>query len=132
MKRRLAKYGRGPDDLKIMSGVTVALGDTEAEAHEQAEEIRRQQVSPRTAPLTRGAPQFLVGTPGEAAAELVESAARDAADGFVLVPHPTQGGLDEFVDRVVPLLQERGAFRTAYEGTTLRSHLGLADPVRKD
>lgn len=51
-----------------------------------------------------------------------------AADGFVLVPRLTPGGLDEFVDRVVrlvPLLQERGVFRTEYRGSTLRSHLGL-------
>ena len=35
------------------------------------------------------------------------------------------GGLDPFVDQVVPLLQERGVFRTEYQGTTLRDHLGL-------
>lgn len=54
-----------------------------------------------------------------------------AADGFILVPHLTPGGLDEFVDRVVPLLQERGAFRTRYEGRTLREHLGLSRPGAK-
>ena len=43
----------------------------------------------------------------------------------VLVPHLTPGGLDEFADTVVPLLQERGSFRTEYTGTTLREHLGL-------
>jgi hypothetical protein len=42
------------------------------------------------------------------------------------VPHLTPHGLDEFVDTVVPLLQERGAFRTYYAGETLREHLGLA------
>ena len=41
----------------------------------------------------------------------------DASDGFILVPHITPGGLDEFADTVVPLLQERGVFRTEYEGT---------------
>ena len=50
----------------------------------------------------------------------------DASDGFILVPHVTPGGLDEFADKVVPLLQERGVFRTEYTGTTLRDHLGLA------
>jgi alkanesulfonate monooxygenase SsuD/methylene tetrahydromethanopterin reductase-like flavin-dependent oxidoreductase (luciferase family) len=50
----------------------------------------------------------------------------DASDGFVLVPHITPGGLDEFADTVVPLLQERGSFRADYEGATLRDHLGLA------
>jgi alkanesulfonate monooxygenase SsuD/methylene tetrahydromethanopterin reductase-like flavin-dependent oxidoreductase (luciferase family) len=49
----------------------------------------------------------------------------DAADGFVLVPHLTPGGLDDFVDSVVPLLRERGVLRSEYTGTTLRHHLGL-------
>lgn len=53
---------------------------------------------------------------------------RRAADGFILVPHLTPDGLDPFVDRVVPILQERGAFRTEYTGTTLRDHLGLPAP----
>jgi hypothetical protein len=49
----------------------------------------------------------------------------DACDGFILVPHLTPHGLDDFVDRVVPLLQERGSFRIEYTGHTLRDHLGL-------
>lgn len=52
----------------------------------------------------------------------------DASDGYILVPHVTPSGLDPFVDQVVPLLQERGVFRTDYEGTTLREHLGLKLP----
>ena len=54
----------------------------------------------------------------------------DAADGYILVSHITPGGLAPFVDHVVPLLQERGVFRTAYEGTTLRENLGLREPTR--
>jgi alkanesulfonate monooxygenase SsuD/methylene tetrahydromethanopterin reductase-like flavin-dependent oxidoreductase (luciferase family) len=49
----------------------------------------------------------------------------DASDGFILVPHITPGGLDPLVDSVVPLLQERGVYRTEYPGTTLRDNLGL-------
>ncbi|MFE9353977.1 hypothetical protein ACFYPB_07180 [Streptomyces olivaceoviridis] len=37
--------------------------------------------------------------------------------------------LEEFVGRMVPLLQERGAFRTEYRGGALRSPLGLSSPV---
>ncbi|SHN11611.1 LLM class flavin-dependent oxidoreductase [Actinacidiphila paucisporea] len=50
-----------------------------------------------------------------------------ATDGFVLHPDPAAAGrgLDAFVDRVVPLLQQHGSLRTAYTGTTLRDHLGL-------
>jgi len=194
VKARLAKYGRSADDLKIMPGVTVVLGDTAAEAQERAAEIRRQQVSPQNAilaveqiwgtdlssydpdgpfpdfdpepdpSLTQGRTrrgdsvataekwralsrqkglsirqtvieasgrQSFIGTPEAVAAELETFVRQDAADGFVLVPHLTPGGLDEFVDRVVPLLQERGAFRTEYRGATLRSHLGLTEPGGK-
>jgi alkanesulfonate monooxygenase SsuD/methylene tetrahydromethanopterin reductase-like flavin-dependent oxidoreductase (luciferase family) len=75
--------------------------------------------------------QSFIGTPAAVAAELDTFVRQDATDGFIRLPHLTPGGLDEFVDRVVPLLQERGAFRTEYEGATLRSHLGLSDPVGK-
>ncbi|MFJ2236145.1 NtaA/DmoA family FMN-dependent monooxygenase [Streptomyces sp. NPDC087859] len=52
VKGRLAKYGRTFEDLKIMPGVGVVLGDTAVEAQERAAEIRRQQTSPQTAILT--------------------------------------------------------------------------------
>ncbi|MFD9910416.1 NtaA/DmoA family FMN-dependent monooxygenase [Streptomyces sp. NPDC059063] len=194
VKGRLAAYGRAPDDLKIMPGVTLVLGDTAAEAQERAIEIRRQQVSPQNAILaleqvwgvdlsaydpdgplpdidpdpestlvqgrvkvgdpfavaekwralsrakglslhqtvieTTGRQSF-IGTPAAVAEQLDAFVQADAADGFILIPHLTPGGLDEFVERVVPLLQERGAFRTEYEGATLRSHLGLPEPVAK-
>lgn len=52
-----------------------------------------------------------------------------AADGFNVMPANFPDGLSDFVDLVVPLLQERGLFRTAYAGSTLRDHLGLARPV---
>ena len=39
-----------------------------------------------------------------------------------------QGGLDDFVDKVVPELQKRGIFRSEYEGPTLRENLGLPRP----
>ena len=42
------------------------------------------------------------------------------------MPHLIPSGIEEFVDRVVPLLQERGVFRQEYAGSTLREHLGLS------
>ncbi|MEU8578244.1 NtaA/DmoA family FMN-dependent monooxygenase [Streptomyces asoensis] len=191
LKGRLAGYGRDPGELRIMSGITVVLGDSAAEAQERAATIRRQQVSPRhallalerlwgldlsaydpdgplpgfdpvpdplTGPLAEGrtrrgeavatarrlralsqekglsirqtviettARQSFVGTPGAVAADLAELVRERATDGFVLVPQLVPEGLDEFVDRVVPLLQEQGVFRTEYEHGTLRSRLGL-------
>jgi FMN-dependent oxidoreductase (nitrilotriacetate monooxygenase family) len=70
--------------------------------------------------------QSFVGTPATVAGTINKFVQEDASDGFILVPHITPGGLDEFADKVVPLLQERGVFRSEYEGTTLRDHLGLA------
>ncbi|HEY3686296.1 MAG TPA: NtaA/DmoA family FMN-dependent monooxygenase [Streptosporangiaceae bacterium] len=72
--------------------------------------------------------QSFVGTPASVAAEINDFVQADAADGFILVPHITPGGLDAFADTVVPLLQERGVFRTEYTGATLRDHLGLPVP----
>jgi len=70
--------------------------------------------------------QTFIGSAATIAASIDDLVQRDASDGFILVPHITPGGLDEFADTVVPLLQERGVFRTEYTGPTLRDHLGLA------
>ncbi len=70
--------------------------------------------------------QSFVGSPVTVARTINSFVQADASDGFILVPHITPGGLDEFADTVVPLLQERGVFRADYEGGTLREHLGLA------
>ena len=70
--------------------------------------------------------QSFIGSPQTVAATINDLVQADASDGFILVPHITPGGLDPFVDQVVPLLQERGVFRADYTGTTLRDHLGLA------
>jgi N-acetyl-S-(2-succino)cysteine monooxygenase len=53
-----------------------------------------------------------------------------AADGFNIMPPYLAAGLEDFVDLVVPELQRRGLFRTAYAGNTLRELLGLPRPVR--
>jgi FMN-dependent oxidoreductase (nitrilotriacetate monooxygenase family) len=75
--------------------------------------------------------QSFIGSPATVAATINDFVQADASDGFILVPHITPGGLDEFADTVVPLLQERGVFRTEYEGSTLRDHLGLAPLARR-
>jgi len=72
--------------------------------------------------------QSFIGSPATVARTINEFVQADASDGFILVPHITPGGLDEFADTVVPLLQERGVYRTEYHGTTLREHLGLEAP----
>jgi FMN-dependent oxidoreductase (nitrilotriacetate monooxygenase family) len=54
-----------------------------------------------------------------------------AADGFNVMPPFFPGAFDDFVDLVVPILQERGLVRADYTGTTLRDHLGLTRPARR-
>ena len=191
VKGRLARYGREPDDLKILPASTVALGDSPAEADEFARHIRRQQISPQGAiafleslwgrdlstydpegPLPDVEPdvegmetiskgrirQFgdpiataskwrqladaeklsirelvirvsgrigFVGTPSAVAERIHRSVQDNAADGYIFIPHLTPKGLDDFFDRVVPLLQDMGSFRADYSGSTLRDHLGL-------
>jgi hypothetical protein len=44
---------------------------------------------------------------------------------FNVMFHTVPSGLNEFVDLVVPELQQRGLFRHEYERTTLREHLRL-------
>ncbi len=51
------------------------------------------------------------------------------ADGFNVMPAYFHEGFEDFVELVVPILQERGLFRADHEGTTLRDHLGLARPA---
>lgn len=68
------------------------------------------------------------GTPEQIADELQTWFEQGAADGFNIMPPYLPGGLEDFVDRVVPILQERGLFRTDYTASTLRGHYGLADP----
>jgi FMN-dependent oxidoreductase (nitrilotriacetate monooxygenase family) len=193
VKGRLERYGRQPHELVILPGTTFILGDTDAEAHEIADGVRRAQVSGPHAimfleqlwnrdlsaydpdgPLPEVDPDLKSEVRAEGSAqartlqrEAVETAAQwraraeadnlsirelviemtgrqsfigspqtvadaidahvqaGACDGFILIPHVTPGGLDRFADEVVPLLQERGVFRTDYEGSTLRDHLGL-------
>jgi len=66
-----------------------------------------------------------VGSPREVAEQIEQHVQEEAADGFILVPHLTPHGLDDFFARVVPELQDRGVFRTDYEHETLRENLGL-------
>jgi FMN-dependent oxidoreductase (nitrilotriacetate monooxygenase family) len=194
VKGRMARYGRHPDELKIVPAATVVLGDTDTDAQERAAYIKERQVSPQGAiafleqvwgrdlssydpdgplpdvdpdiegidSITQGRVRHIqdpmgvakkwralaeqngwsirrlvietsarvsfVGTPSAVADTINHHVQEDAADGYILVPHLTPHGLDDFVDKVVPLLQERGVFRAEYEGSTLRDHLGLVRP----
>ncbi|MEV4345793.1 LLM class flavin-dependent oxidoreductase [Actinoplanes sp. NPDC049596] len=187
---RLKAYGRSRDQIRILPGAQVVLGDTEKEAAEKADWIQREQttgpraiafleqywnkdlsgydpdgplpdiepaegeldpsrgtisIEHRTGKLERIAEwrslglsirelvlhvtprhNTFVGTPGGVADEWARYVRTRAVDGFNLVPQLLPGSIEDIVDRLVPELQERGVYRTEYEGRTLREHLDLA------
>jgi FMN-dependent oxidoreductase (nitrilotriacetate monooxygenase family) len=73
----------------------------------------------------------MVGSAGEIADTMQEWLETGAADGFNIMFPTVPAGLDDFVALVIPELRRRGIFRTEYEGTTLREHLGLPRPMNQ-
>ena len=73
----------------------------------------------------------MVGTPHTIADEMQKWLESEGSDGFTVMFPYLPGGLDDFVERVVPELQRRGLFRRDYEGVTLRENLGLPRPKNR-
>ncbi|KYF54490.1 hypothetical protein BE04_41780 [Sorangium cellulosum] len=185
MKGRMAKYGRHPDQLKIMPGVFPVVARTESEArakYQELQELILPEVGlsllsglsggvdlsgyPVDGPLpdlpetnnnkSRQALMFdiarkrnftirelylwvagarghwtIVGSVEQIADQLEAWFTQGGADGFNVMPPWLPGGLDDFVELVIPELRRRGLFRTEYEGRTLRENLGLARPANR-
>ncbi|TNJ68059.1 LLM class flavin-dependent oxidoreductase [Paenibacillus hemerocallicola] len=96
--------------------------------------IRNERLTPRQLVKRLGGARghfTFTGTPLQLADVIEHWFRNGGADGFNVMPQVYPGGLDIFVDRVVPELQNRGLFRTEYEGATLRENLGLARPANK-
>jgi FMN-dependent oxidoreductase (nitrilotriacetate monooxygenase family) len=72
-----------------------------------------------------------VGTAQTIADDMQEWLETEGSDGFNVMFPWLPGGLDAFVDKVVPELQNRGIFRREYEGSTLRENLGLPRPANR-
>ena len=72
-------------------------------------------------------PRF-VGTGEQVADQMADWFESGACDGFVLAATHLPGAFEDVVRMVVPELQRRGLFRTEYESSTLRGHLGLQRP----
>jgi alkanesulfonate monooxygenase SsuD/methylene tetrahydromethanopterin reductase-like flavin-dependent oxidoreductase (luciferase family) len=103
--------------------------DPVAVANEWRDIASAEGLSIRELVIRTTARQTFIGSPSTVASSINELVQADASDGFILVPHITPGGLAPFTRSVVPLLQERGVFRTEYTGPTLRDHLGLSVAV---
>jgi FMN-dependent oxidoreductase (nitrilotriacetate monooxygenase family) len=186
VKARMAKYGREPQDLKIMPGVYTIVGRTEQEAEDIYGELRElvdESVAKAMLAQTLGGADLssipfdgpvptglttnagtthlktmvkiaqdrnltlrqlamdvaaggyghwaVRGTPVQIADQLEERFVGRAADGYNLMPATLPGGLEDFINLVLPELRRRGLFRTEYTGDTLRDHLGLKRPERR-
>lgn len=71
------------------------------------------------------------GTPEQVADAIQHWFENGAADGFNIMPAVLPSGLEAFVDHVVPVLRQRGLFRTEYTADTLRGHYGLERPLNR-
>ncbi|SHE33100.1 FMN-dependent oxidoreductase, nitrilotriacetate monooxygenase family [Lampropedia hyalina DSM 16112] len=73
-----------------------------------------------------GGHRVVIGAPEQIADDIEQWFREGAADGFNLNFDLYPDHLVTFGEQVVPLLRQRGLFRSAYEGRTLHQHLGLA------
>jgi len=136
LKALVAAEGRAPERVLILPGLSPMIASTAVEAARSRTEVilglvRREKPTLRQllASLAGARGHFtFAGTP-EQVADLIEDWFTDgAADGFNIMPPLLPAMLDVFSAEVIPLLQRRGLFRTAYEGKTLREHYGLPWP----
>ncbi len=119
-----------PDVDPVTDGDGVARGrvavqrDARAVVAEWRAKAEAQNLSIRELVIQSSPRHSFVGTPSSVAAEIDRYVQDDASDGFVIVGTTTPDGLVDFVDRVIPELQERGSYRAEYpEDATLRDLL---------
>jgi len=129
--------GVGGLDKYPLHGPVPDMGDTNGPLSRQRlllEAARRDNLTLWELCLLNAGPRghaLVIGTAAQIADMMEHWFRNEAADGFNVMPAWLPGSLDDFVDMVVPELQRRGIFRTGYEGTTLRDHLGLPRPASR-
>jgi FMN-dependent oxidoreductase (nitrilotriacetate monooxygenase family) len=122
IRDRLIAKGRRPEDFIVITSQNPIVGRTDEEAVAKYKELLS--FHPRN---SLPAPLFF-GSAERVAAQVqlwYESGAMDML--MIRQDHPH--GLKDFIQLVVPILQERGICRTEYEGNTLREHLGIPKPA---
>jgi len=122
LRRQLVKKNRRPEDFIVAVSQNPIVGRTEQEAREKYLELLRlipQNSLPR--PLFFGS--------AEKVADQVQHWYEQGAIDMLIVRQDHPHGLRDFIDLVVPILQQRGIFRTEYEANTLRGNLELPRPA---
>lgn len=125
---------RGHDVDGPMPEVTLSRGRYDKFSDALLERVRREKLTIRqTYEIVSGGFWHLgkVGTAADIADEMEAWFTTGAADGFNIQAPYLPGAAQDFVELVVPELQRRGLFRTAYEEPTLRQRLGLAPAVSR-
>ncbi|WP_077596010.1 LLM class flavin-dependent oxidoreductase [Oceanobacillus kimchii] len=124
LKRRVTLEGRSADDFLIMPTQNPIIGRTEKEAEEKFREIQS------LMPIYHLPKPNFFGSAEKVADQIQQWHEAEAMDLLLLrQEHPS--GFDDFIDLVVPILQEKGIFRTEYESNTLRGNLDLPYPQNR-
>ncbi|TWV56318.1 LLM class flavin-dependent oxidoreductase [Streptomyces misionensis] len=117
--------GRAGQALHLFGDLLVFLDDSRAAAAARRERLDALAGEPYT-----GDARIFTGTAAELA-DLLEEFAAAGLTGFRLRPAVAGHDLPRVSRDLVPELQRRGRFRTAYEADTLRGLLGLARPANR-
>jgi len=124
LKRRVKLAGRSPNDFLIMPTQNPIVGRTEKEAEEKFQELQS------LMPIYRIPKPKFFGS-AEKVADQIQQWYEAGAMDLLLIRQELPSGFDDFIDLVVPILQERGIFRKEYESNTLRGNLGLPYPENR-
>jgi alkanesulfonate monooxygenase SsuD/methylene tetrahydromethanopterin reductase-like flavin-dependent oxidoreductase (luciferase family) len=117
--------GRAGETVHLFGDLVVFLDDDEATAR-----ARRERLDERAGAEYTSDARIFAGTPA-GLADLLGEWAQTGLTGFRLRPAALPHDLRQVTTGLVPELQRRGLFRTAYEATTLRGHLGLPRPANR-
>lgn len=124
IKKKVALEGRSPEDFIVAVSQQVLVGRTEKEAEEKFREMES------LIPQYRIPKPLFFGSAEKVADQIQEWYEAGSMDMLLVQQeHPT--ALEDFADLVVPILQDRGIFRTEYKSDTLRGNLGLPYPKNK-
>jgi alkanesulfonate monooxygenase SsuD/methylene tetrahydromethanopterin reductase-like flavin-dependent oxidoreductase (luciferase family) len=122
LKTKLLEKGRLPEHFVGAISQNPIVGRTDAEAYQKYQEIRA------LGPYSHTPVPLFMGSAERVATEIQRWYEVGAIDMFMVrQDHPH--GLRDFIELVVPILQERGLFHTEYEAETLRGNLGLPKPA---
>ena len=118
IERLTKEIAKSEADLKNLQGNQGMKGTEQV----LAQAMKAEGLTFKEAAAKRGGRE-LVGTASQIADNLQAHFEAGVCDGFVLAPTMFPGMFEQFCRSVVPELQRRGLFRTAYTGRTLRENL---------